>query len=232
MKPLENFLVRQSVGLPLMTVMFPVLYAGAEVGLVVSGAAAAGTYIASTSAVKQIQVSNTSKRFGLTRSEFKSIRLQIKEAKAKVAQLQSQSFRARSISAFKQQLEMTRTANKIISAVQQNPRKFYQAGDFFYAHLDSAVELSSKYSLLIGQSLKDKETKIALQDTRVTLRALTEAMQHDLKQVLASDMEQLRIELDYAQLSIERKEQPPLLTTDDVSRKGEMPDDTKSTEQK
>lgn len=232
MKPLENFIVRHSVGLPLMTVMFPVLYLGAEASLIVSGAAAAGTYVASTSAMKQLQVTNTTKRLGMTRREFKSVRVQLKEAKAKVAQLQNQSFRVRSISAFKQQMEMIRVANKIISAVQQNPRKFYQAGDFFYSHLDSAVELTSKYTLLISQSSRDKDIKIALQDTRVTLRALTEAMHEDLKKVLASDMEQLRVELDYAQLSVERKEQQPLLPHEDTTKKGEVSDDSKSAEQK
>ena len=230
MKPFESFVVRQTVGLPMMTVMFPVLYLGAEVSLVLSGAAAAGTYFASTSAVKQLQVTNDSKRFGMSRREYKSVKIQLKEAKNKVAALQSQSFRLRSLSAIKQQLEMTRTANKIISTVQQNPRKFYQAGDFFYSHLDSAVELTSKYALLASQPVKDRELKVALQETRDMLGALSVAMREDLKQVLATDMEQLRIELDYAQLSTSRKEPADPQLPENSQRKGEMHDDTKSAE--
>ncbi|WP_088006275.1 5-bromo-4-chloroindolyl phosphate hydrolysis family protein [Indiicoccus explosivorum] len=230
MKPFENFVVRQTVGLPLMTVMFPVLYLGAEIGFVLSGAAAAGTYIASTGAMKQLQVSNDSKHLGMTRREFKSVKQQLKEAKNKVAQLQNQSFRLRSLTVIKQQIEMTRTANKIISSIQQNPRKFYQAGDFFYSHLDSALELTSKYALLASQPVKDKEMKLALQETREMLSALSQAIQGDLKRVLADDMEQLRVELDYAQLSTSRKERPELSLSDQSNEKGEMRDDSKSAE--
>lgn len=225
MKPLENFAIRQSIGLPLMTVMFPILYVGAEVGLLASGAAAAGTYLASTSAVKQLQVSSDSKKLGMTRSEFKSVRQQIREAKSKVKQLQSHYYRVRSISAFKQLVELTRIANKIIVIVQNNPRKFYQAEPFFYSHLDSAIELTEKYTLLVGQPIKDKELKIALQDTRETLMGLKNVMENDLKKVLASDVEQLRMELDYAKLAVDRNTAPKTLQAPQSIQEGEMTDD-------
>lgn len=204
LKPIENFIKRQSVSLPLMTVMFPVLYLGAEIGLIASGAVAAGTYIASNTTIKQVQLSSDSKSLGMTRSEFKNVKNQIKEGKEKIKQLQGNYYKVRSISSFKQLMDMTKIANKIITVVQQNPRKFYLAEPFFYSHLDSAIELTEKYTLLVGQPVKDQEMRIALQDTREMLLSLNKVMEQDLKQVLSSDVEKLRMELDYAQLAVDK----------------------------
>jgi hypothetical protein len=116
MKAFENFIKRQTISLPLMTVMFPVLYMGAEIGLIASGAVAAGTYIASNTTVKQIQFSSDSKKLGMTRSEYKHIRHQVKEAKNKIKQLQGNYYRVRSIASFKQLMELTRFSNKIVQS--------------------------------------------------------------------------------------------------------------------
>lgn len=230
MKPFEKFIKRQTISLPLMTVMFPVLYLGAEVGLIASGAVAAGTYIASNSTIKRVQFSSDSKHLGMTRSEYKNVTKQIKEAKAKIKQLQSHYYRVRSISSFKQLMEMAKIANKIVTLVQQNPRKFYLAESFFYSHLDSALELTEKYSLLVGQPVKDREMKIALQDTRETLQSMNRVMEQDLKRVLSTDVEQLRMELDYARLAVDKHENQKLLVQDTSDNEGDVENDRKPTD--
>lgn len=227
LKPIENFIKRQSVSLPLMTVMFPILYLGAEIGLIASGAVAAGTYIASNSTIKQVQISSDSKNLGMTRSEFKNVRNQIKEGKEKIKQLQGNYYKVRSISSFKQLMDMTKIANKIITVVQQNPRKFYLAEPFFYSHLDSAIELTEKYTLLVGQPVKDQEMRVALQDTREMLLSLNKVMEQDLKQVLSSDVERLRMELDYAQLAVDKHNinNQKLLVQPEPEHEGDVEDD-------
>ncbi len=225
LKSIENFIKRQTVSLPLMAVMFPVLYLGAEIGFIASGAVAAGTYIASNSTLKQVQLSSDSKNFGMTRSEFKNIRVQIKEGQEKIKKLQSNYYKVRSISSFKQLIEMTKIANKIITVVQQNPRKFYLAEPFFYSHLDSAIELTEKYTLLVGQPVKDQDMRIALQDTREMLLSLNKVMEQDLKQILSSDIERLRMELDYAQLAVDQHKNQKLLVQSDTEHKGDVEDD-------
>ncbi|MBT2571439.1 5-bromo-4-chloroindolyl phosphate hydrolysis family protein [Planococcus sp. ISL-110] len=225
LKPIENFIKRQSVSLPLMTVMFPVLYLGAEIGLIASGAVAAGTYIASNSTIKQVQISSDSKNLGMTRSEFKNVRNQIKEGKEKIKQLQGNYYKVRSISSFKQLMDMTKIANKIIIVVQQNPRKFYLAEPFFYSHLDSAIELTEKYTLLVGQPVKDREMRVALQDTREMLLSLNKVMEQDLKRVLSSDVEKLRMELDYAQLAVNQHNDQKLLVQPEPEHEGDVEDD-------
>lgn len=232
MKAFEKFIKRQTISLPLMTVMFPVLYLGAEIGLIASGAVAAGTYIASNTTIKQVQFSSDSKRLGMTRSKYKHIQVQVKDAKRKIKLLQSHYYQVRSISSFKQLMEMTRIANKIVASINQNPRKFYLAEPFFYSHLDSAVELTQKYSLLVGQPVKDRDLKIALQETREMLISMTSVMERDLKKVLSSDVEQLRMELDYARLAVEQKDGPKLLVQEPVKNEGDVEDDRKSIETK
>lgn len=233
MKAFENFIKRQTISLPLMTVMFPVLYMGAEIGLIASGAVAAGTYIASNTTVKQIQFSSDSKKLGMTRSEYKHIRSQVKEAKNKIKQLQGNYYRVRSIASFKQLMELTRFANKIVSQVQLNPRKFYLAESFFYSHLDTALELTEKYTLLVGQPVKDRDLKIALQDTRETLRSMTRVMERDLQKVLSTDVEKLRMELDFARLTVDQHNNQKMLVQEaPTDNEGDVEHDTKSIESK
>jgi 5-bromo-4-chloroindolyl phosphate hydrolysis protein len=227
-KPIENFIKRQSISLPLMSAMFPILYIGAEIGLLASGVVAAGTYIASNTSIKQYQLSSDSKQLGMTRSEYKSIRVQIKEGKEKIKVLQSQYYKVRSISSFKQLMDMVKIANKIMLIVQQNPRKFYLAEPFFYSHLDSAIELTEKYSLLVGQPVKDMEMRIALQETRDMLRSLQHVMEADLKRVLSTDVEQLRMELDYARLSVDQHHARTLNEQKQIEFKGDLNNDQQS----
>lgn len=228
MKRVQDFIKRQTVSLPIMGVMFPVLYLGAEIGLLASGAVAAGTYLASNTTIKQVQFSSTSKELGMTRSEYKHVIKQVQEAKAKVKRLQSHYYRVRSISSFKQLMEMTKIANKIIMVVQQNPRKFYLAESFFYSHLDSALELTEKYTLLIGQPVKDRDMRIALQDTRETLQSMNRVMENDLKRVLSADVEQLRMELDYAKLAVDKQADQKLLVQPLTDDEGDVENERKS----
>ena len=90
MNRVQNFIRRQSVSLPITGVMFPILYLGAEIGLLASGAIAAGTYLASNTTIKQVQFSSTSKELGMTRSEYKHVLKQVQEAKLKTKRLQGQ----------------------------------------------------------------------------------------------------------------------------------------------
>ncbi|PKH10084.1 5-bromo-4-chloroindolyl phosphate hydrolysis family protein [Planomicrobium sp. MB-3u-38] len=232
MNRVQNFIRRQSVSLPITGVMFPILYLGAEIGLLASGAIAAGTYLASNSTIKQVQFSSTSKELGMTRNEYKHVLKQVQEAKLKTKRLQGQYYRVRSISSFRQLMEMTKLSNKIIAVVQQHPRKFYLAEPFFYSHLDSALELTEKYTLLVGQPVKDRDIKIALQDTRETLQSMNRVMQNDLKKVLSSDVEQLRMELDYARLAVDKQQNQKLLVQSLTDDEGDVENERKSIDTK
>ena len=169
---------------------------------------AIGVYIVSNFTIKKIQQRRIMKKHQMTLSEYFHIQQQLKEANKNIKALNSQYLKVRSFSSFKQLFEMNRLAKRIISLVKSNPSKFYQAEKFFYAHLDSAVELTSKYTLLVSQPVKNKDMKLALQDTRETLESINTVMEEDLQSVLASDVELLKMELDFAKLSVKQTEKP------------------------
>jgi 5-bromo-4-chloroindolyl phosphate hydrolysis protein len=160
-------------------------------------------------------------KYGLTMAEYRHINTQLKEARTKLKQLNGYYMKVRSIRAFKQLFEMNRLAKRIVQIVKTEPKKFYQVESFFYAHLETAVELTSKYTLLVSQPVKAHDVQLALQDTRETLLELNEVMEHDLRQVLSSDIEHLRMELDFAKISLRKQDTSLLL-------KGDTQDDRKT----
>lgn len=216
---------RHVLNIPMMVSSWFIFFFAFHQGFFICSALALGVYFVSNFSIKKLQQHSIMKKHQLTHSEYFHIQNQLKEANNKVRTLNNQYLKVRSISSFKQLFEMNRLAKRIISLVKANPRKFYQAENFFYAHLDSAVELTSKYSLLVSQPVKNSDMKIALQDTRDTLQALNTVLEDDLKDVLASDIEHLKMELDFAKLSVNTKEQPFYL-------KGESDDERKTIEYK
>lgn len=208
MTQIVHSVIRHFINIPIMITSWFIFFFVTETGFFFSSILAIAVYLISNFSIKKIQQRSIMKNHQLTLSEYFHIQSQIKEAKSKIRTLNSHYLKVRSLSSFKQLFEMNRLAKRIISIVKENPRKFYQAESFFYAHLDSAVELTSKYTLLVSQPVKNNEMKIALEDTRETLESINSVMEDDLKNVLASDIEHLKMELDFAKLSVRKKEQP------------------------
>lgn len=217
--------IRHFLNIPIMITSWFIFFFAFDTSFIISSALAIGIYFISNFSIKKLQQRRIMKKHQLTVSEYFHIQKQLKEANVKIRTLNSLYLKVRSISSFKQLFEMTRLAKRIISLVKANPKKFYHAENFFYAHLDSAVELTSKYTLLVSQPIKNNDMKIALQDTRDTLQAINSKMEEDLKDVLATDIEHLKMELDFAKLSVGKKEQPLYL-------KGESENDRKTIEYK
>jgi len=216
MQDAGQFILRHALSL-LISIISTITLITIDWGLWISSISFFVVYFISSFSIKQIQLHHKLKRFGLTRGEYRHIKSQLVEANKKIRELNRQYGKVRSIRAFKQLFEMNRLARRIFSIVKSNPRKFYSAEKFFYSHLDSAVELTSKYSLLVSQPIKDTEMKLALQQTRDTLESINNVMEEDLRNVLSSDIEELKMELSYAKVSVKQNEPLKL--------KGEMPND-------
>lgn len=208
MSELLQTFIRHCLNVPIMITSWFVFFFSFESGFLWSSALAVGVYVVSNFLIKKIQQRRIMKKHQMTLSEYFHIQQQLKEANKKIKALNNQYLKVRSISSFKQLFEMNRLAKRIISLVKSNPQKFYQAEKFFYAHLDSAVELTSKYTLLVSQPVKNKDMKLALQDTRETLESISTVMEEDLQSVLATDVELLKMELDFAKLSVKQTEKP------------------------
>lgn len=164
-------------------------------------------YYVSNKVTLAIQKSSQSKKIGIAKSEYELIELQLKQAKAQIQALNQQYIRVRSVRSFKQINDMSKLAKRIINIVQANPQKFYAVEDFFYAHLPSAVQLSDKYTLLTKEQVPGTDVHLALEETRRTLKELLVTMEDDLKNALASDIENLKIELDFAKMSNDKRKE-------------------------
>ena len=152
-----------------------------------------------------IQKKKRSKLLGLSRTEYNHIEDQLNQAKAHIKTLTQQYIRVRSVRSFKLLTEMSKLSKRIVNIVQTNPRQFYAVEDFFYAHLPSAVQLTVKYTLLTKEQVSGTEIHLALEDTRTTLKDLHVTMEEDLKSALASDIENLKIELDFVKMSNDKR---------------------------
>lgn len=163
------------------------------------------SYLISNFGIKAFQKKKKTKELGLTRSEYKHIESQIKLAKNHINSLSQQFIRVRSIRSFKLLNEMIKLSKRILGIVHRDPIKFYSVEDFFYSHLPSAVQLTENYTTLSQSQVKDTEIHLALEDTRKALKGLHGTMEEDLKSALASDLENLRIELDFVKLENDKK---------------------------
>ncbi|SOC23874.1 5-bromo-4-chloroindolyl phosphate hydrolysis protein [Ureibacillus xyleni] len=204
-----NFISRHAINFIISFTVFIVTIVNLPVDLAifVVPVSTIASYFLSNKGVKAIQKSKRSKAIGISNSEYKHIEAQLKTAKGHLNSLTQQYIRVRSIRSFKLLNEMTKLSKRIINIVQTNPQKFYSVEDFFYSHLPSAVQLTQTYTMLTQQQVKDAEIHLALEDTRKTLQDLHGTMEQDLKSALESDLESLRMEIDFVKLENEKKRQ-------------------------
>ncbi len=207
MKNIRNFFKRHLIAAPIGFGSFLFFIFGTSLTFLPTIALPFVVYFGSIFVIKQYQISTNLKQLGMPRSEYNYIRQQLKSAQVKLKRLNSYYGKVRSVQAFRQLHEMNTLSRRIIGIIKDNPKKFYHVENFFYAHLDSAVELTSKYSILVNQPLKDKEIQIALQNTRETLTHVNEQLEQDLRSALTSDIETLRMEIDFVDISRNKDKQ-------------------------
>jgi len=141
------------------------------------------------------------KKNGLTRREYAYIQRNLKEAKVKLNRLRKVLLKTRSIQTWKVLLDINRLANRIYQTVYHEPKRFYQAENFFFYHLDSCVELSETYTRLSSQPIKDLQLRKSLEESKDMLEELCTSLENDLKMVLSNEMEHLQFELEFAKKS-------------------------------
>lgn len=103
----------------------------ASPGYFLGGILFAGTYASSTALLKYRQKKKFMQIAGITKEEYKHIESQLTAANKNIQTLSQNYLRVRSVSAFKQLLEMTRISKNIVKIVKTDPRKFYNVEQFF-----------------------------------------------------------------------------------------------------
>lgn len=147
------------------------------------------------------------KKHRLTRKEFQYISKNLQEAKRKIYRLHKTLLSIRHIPSLSQRIELSRLTRKIYGLTKKEPKRFYQAEQFYFSHLDSAVELTEKYVFLSSQPKKNVEIEQALAETRRTLEELNHLIEEDLYQVISDDLDDLHFEIDVAKQSIQQETQ-------------------------
>ncbi|MCD5324322.1 MULTISPECIES: 5-bromo-4-chloroindolyl phosphate hydrolysis family protein [Pontibacillus] len=138
----------------------------------------------------------------LSRQDYQYIMKNLKEAQAKKKRLNKALFGVRSVDALKEIGQLNRSVSRVLKVVKKEPARFYEADHFFFYQLDSVVQLTEKYTFLASHSLKDEESKKALQETEDLIRKLTFAVEKELATILSSDFEDLSAEREIAEHSI------------------------------
>lgn len=166
---------------------------------------APGSYYLSNKIVHMVQIASQAKKIGITTNEYKLIEQHLKQARTQISNLQKGYIRVRSIKSFRMLNDMVKISRRIVNIINKNPQKFFAVEDFFYSHLPSAVEITDKYSMLAKEKVKGIDIELTMEDTRKTLKILNGAMEQDLKDALRTDIENLKIELDFAKLEQEKR---------------------------
>ncbi|MBM7580197.1 5-bromo-4-chloroindolyl phosphate hydrolysis family protein [Jeotgalibacillus terrae] len=205
MKQILNFLTRLGVSLPIAVITWITALFMMDMSFITSMLTGVVGGILPFYAIKWFQRRSLIKSYGLTKSEFQYIQSNLKEAQQKLSRLQAKQFQIRSISAMRQLNDMIKFSRRIFTIVKKDPKRFYASERFFFYHLDHAVELTEKYTMLVTQPVKNKEVLVSLEDTRQTLHELNRSLEEDLMKVLSNDLDTLRIELDMAKNTIEQK---------------------------
>ena len=155
------------------------------------------------SGVKGVLLYSFLKKHEISYKDYKYIDHQINLAEKKVKKLNVDLLKMKHLSSIKLRLEFIQVTRKIISEVKKDPKKFYQAENFFYHYLDSAVELASRYNLLLKHPSKSFDYEDTLHTTKKTLFDLKPLMEDELNSVLNNSMEHLQLEIDIAKLAID-----------------------------
>jgi 5-bromo-4-chloroindolyl phosphate hydrolysis protein len=197
-----SFLIRMMIAVPSSIGIWSISYFSFDqTYLLSSGLSIAGGLVAYTTA-SALSTHRFLAKHQLTRREYKFIKQNLEEAKPKIHRLQKTLLTIRDLPSLKQRVELVRVIRKIQSLTKKEPRRFYQAEPFYFAHLDSIVELTEKYMFLLSQPKKNAEITRSLIETKSTLDELKTYIEKDLYDVISNDIEELNYEIDVAKHSI------------------------------
>ncbi|MEH7479829.1 5-bromo-4-chloroindolyl phosphate hydrolysis family protein [Neobacillus drentensis] len=205
MNPILSFLLRSFVAVPLTVVtwlvcFFPLGQAfWPSTGIAITGG------ILTHLILSIVMNRSFLKKHQISRKEYRYIRKNLMEAKQKINRLNKNLFTIRDISSVKQRLDLLRITKKIHKMTTKEPKRFYQAEQFYFSHLDSIVELTEKYSFLSSQPKKNIEMGQSLIETRHTLNELTKVLEEDLYKVISDDIDHLNFEIDVAKHTLNKQ---------------------------
>lgn len=208
MNPILAFFMKIFITIPIMAIIWLICYFGFTPGLfwLSSGISVIGGMLSYWIASGFLKHSYL-KKHGLTRKEYRYIKGNLEEAKGKVYRLHRSLLSIRHVPSIKQRIELIKVSKKIYTLTKKEPKRFFKAEEFYFSHLDSAVELAEKYVFLSKQPKKTPELDQNLHEALWTLERLNKTVEDDLYKVISDDIEKLDFEIDVAKHSLRKHEQ-------------------------
>ena len=192
------------ISIPLGIVAWSISLFSLELGWLPSLLIMVGVPVTFYSGFKGVLLYNFLKKHNLSYKDYKYIDSQINIAEKKVKKLNLALIKMKHLSSIKMRLEFIQNNRKLMAEIKKDPKKFYQAENFFYQYLDSAVELASRYNLLVSHPTKSFDYEETLHSTRKTLFELKPLIDEQLNLVLNNNIEHLQLEIDIAKLAIDK----------------------------
>lgn len=206
MNPFLAFLIKISIAVPIMAVIGLVSFFGFHQGWLSIGISVVGGILSYWFTSLSLN-HRFLKKQGLTRREYRYIKGNLDEARGKVFRLHKSLISIRHVPSIKQRVELIKVSKKIYSLTKKEPKRFFKAEEFYFSHLDSAVELAEKYVFLSKQPKKTPELDQSLHEALWTLEKLNKTVEEDLYKVISNDIEKLDFEIDVAKHSLKKHEQ-------------------------
>ncbi|MBA2870310.1 5-bromo-4-chloroindolyl phosphate hydrolysis protein [Anoxybacillus calidus] len=144
----------------------------------------------------------------LLKEEKDYIRSELKEADKKIKRIGRARFKVRSLVTWNQISRIYAASQKILAAVEQDPRRFRAAQSFFITTLDSAVTMIEKYIYLVRQPVRSQEMNEAIRNAEGLLGELAASTEQELLRILSDDVFDLDVEIKMLKQALEQpKEQ-------------------------
>lgn len=175
--------------------------------MLVAGGGFFAAYIPTQSASTARQL----KEYGLTKSEYKYIQRELADAKEKMNRMKQNYYNIRSLKDAKLMFDINRITKSILTSVQDNPKLFFNAQQFFHSNLDSAVNTTEQYLFLYKMPGKSREEKIKLHETRLSLLELKRTLQANLRSMNESTYQSLEVEKDIIRMNNKRSDKQKAL---------------------
>lgn len=205
MNPFLSFLVRSFVAVPITVLTWLISFFAFDQAFWISSAFALAGGILTLMVLSVYMNTRFLKKHQLSRKEYRYIKKNLAEAKQKINRMNKSLFKIRDITSIRQRIDILRITKKIQKMTIKEPKRFYQAEEFYFSHLDSVVELTEKYSFLSVQPKKSIEIDQSLNETRRTLNELTKVLEEDLYHAISDDVDHLNFEIDVAKHSIKKQ---------------------------
>lgn len=182
-----------------------------------------GGFFAAYLPTQSVSQNRQLKEYGLTKSEYKYIQNQMKEAKEKLNRLRQSYYNIRTLKDAKLIFDINRIVKSIINTVEDDPKIFYNVQQFFHSNLDSAVNTIEQYLFLYKMPGKSKEEKIKLHETRLSLLELKRTLQANLSHMNRSTYQSLEVEKEIISMNKRRSDKRMQLDNKLHEQKVEMP---------